>query len=730
MPTASRSRAWRHPGLALLLPAFLIALGAWQVTRVAGTAEDFTRRAGRVQASIERMQPLAVRDPGAVVRFTNDPQSYTAAQALELMQGAQSDMRRDAAIEQARQAAAWATVAGGGVALLAVLGCLAAASLGAWRGRRSRDALVGAFRVVVRLLPPLLGLVAVATAVSVIGAVLFEAGGVWFQDTISAGELKLILAGVVVAGGGVLLAFNAVRQLRRVLQAFTPDPLRVLGRAVGPDAGPGLFAFIRQVAAGQGAAAPDNVVLGMTEGFFVTSSPILLLPEQRVLSGRSLYLPAPFLPLLNRGEVAAIVAHELAHFTGDDTAYSLHFVPLYAGMARSMDAVSSRTSVQGWIGAAFQPAAILARHVMDTFSRTVAHWSRLRELEADRAALKHESGQTVASALVRTGIGAGLIGGAVREMYDRPDQADVDLVGAVLARAGSLGFTDPARHLEDRQPHPTDSHPPTRQRIAALGIAVDDALLALASRPLQAEDAAFTEDLFADWTGLRRMLGEDLLAAAKAHDRNVQARLRAAADAVTADIPIHERTRLAAVTLAVCGGLLALGGLALAWVAWGTGWVSSDDAQIVLLTGVVVGLMGAGLIAMGRYRHRRGQAGPFLVLGPAGFRCLGIPQQVPWSAVDGIQVTTGQVFLTTFRLNATQPLPEQAGYKAYIKLNRRKRLLTLKGFVPLGMTAQAYLNLLNSALRAHRAAALLREREAAGLGGAQTTGATPSGSSR
>ena len=133
---------------------------------------------------------------------------------------------------------------------------------------------------------------------------------------------------------------------------------------------------------------------------------------------------------------------------------------------------------------------------------------------------------------------------------------------------------------------------------------------------------------------------------------------------------------------------------------------------------------------MAWYRRRRGLAGPFLVVGPAGFRCLGVAGQVPWSAVDGIQVTVGRAFTTTFHLNESRPLPDQTGYKWYINLNRRKRRLTLKGFVPQGMTPQAYLDLLNSALRAHRAAALLREREAAGLGSAQVTGATPSGSSR
>ena len=715
--------------MALLLPAALITLGAWQVIRVAGTAEDFTRRAVRVQASIERLQPLAARDPGASVRFNNDPQSYTAAQALGLMQETGSDLRRDAAIEQAREAVAWATAGGGALALLAVLGCLAAASMGAWRGRRSRDALVRAFRVVVRLLPPLLGLVAVATAAAIVAAVLFEAGGVWFRDRVSTGEIKLVLAGLVVAAGAVWVAVNALRQLRRVLQAFTPEPMRVLGRAAGPDAAPGLWAFLRQVAVGQGAAVPDNVVLGMTDGFFVTSSSILLLPEERVLSGRSLYVPVPFLPLLSRGEVAAITAHELAHFTGEDTAYSQHFLPLYAGMARSMDAVSSNEAAQNWIASTFQPAGVLAQHVLNTFSRTVAHWSRLRELEADRASLKHESGQTAASALVRTGMGAGLIGGAMDEMYERPNQADADLVGAVLARAGSLGFTDPARHLEDRQPHPTDSHPPTRQRIEALGIPVDDSLLALASRPVQAEDAAFTEGLFTDWAGLRRTLGGDLLAVAKAHDQHFQARLEEAAGAVTADTPIHEGTRVAAAVLAVCGAVLLLVAAVLVWLAQGGSQLGRPDFAIMPLAGVVA-LAGLGLFAMAWYRRRRGLAGPFLVVGPAGFRCLGVAGQVPWSAVDGIQVTVGRAFTTTFHLNESRPLPDQTGYKWYINLNRRKRRLTLKGFVPQGMTPQAYLDLLNSALRAHRAAALLREREVAGLGSAQVTGATPSGSSR
>ncbi len=710
MPTPDR---WRHPGVALLLPAALIALGAWQLTRITGAAEGFAQRAVRVQASIERLQPLAARDPGAVVRFNNNPQPYTAAEALQRMQEAETDLHRDAVIDLARQGAAWATLGGGGVALLAVLGCLAAATFGAWRGRRSRPALVRSFRAVVRVLPPLLGGVAVGTAVAVLGAVLFEAGGVWFLDSINTGEVKLLLVGLAVGVGAVIFAISSVRKLRQALRGFTPEPMQVLGRAAGPEAAPGLWSFVRGVAAGQGAAAPDNVVLGMTKGFFVTSSSILLLPERRVLAGRSLYLPAPMLPLLSRGEITAVVAHELAHFTGEDTAYSQHFLPLYAGMERSMDAVAAKArSKSPGLDAVFQPASVLAGHVMDTFSRTVAHWSRLRELEADRASLAAGDGQAAATALVRTGIGAGLIGGAIGEMYERPAAASPDLVGTVLARAGAVGFTDPVRHLEDRQPHPTDTHPLTRQRIEALGIPVDGTLLAAASRPVQAEDAAFTAGLFQDWTGLRGALGADLLAVATARDRRLQASLEAAAGAVAADIPLHERTQpAAAIIAAVLGGLFVLSAVFTAWVGLFSGWVGGGDTLLVLSGAAGLVAMGGLVLVATWFRHRRSKAGPFLVLGAEGLRCIGVAGLVPWSAVDRVHLAVGNNWITTFHLNDSQPLPKQTGHRWSVKLDRRKRLLRLKGFVAAGKKPQAYLDLLNRGLRGYRAGVLLRQRE-------------------
>ena len=113
-------------------------------------------------------------------------------------------------------------------------------------------------------------------------------------------------------------------------------------------------------------------------------------------------------------------------------------------------------------------------------------------------------------------------------------------------------------------------------------------------------------------------------------------------------------------------------------------------------------------------RTRRGRAGPFLVVGPAGFRCLGLADLVPWSDVEGVQVMVGRAFITTFTLTDRARLPAQTGWRWSVKLNPAKRRLVLSGFVPRGMKPQAYLDLINRALRAFRAQQILRNREAEG----------------
>lgn len=703
-------RRWRHPGFALLLPVVLLAGGVWQMGRARDAVQDAAARIGSVAASAARMEALARQDPDATVRFGRSSQEHSPAEALQRLAERRAGLERDAGLARFRFGAATFTVLGGGMALLAVLGCLGATAYAASRGRRSRKALAGVFRGVVRAMPALLGGIAVGLAVSVLGAALFEVTSPDVAADTGSNGVKLVVAAVGWAAIAVLFAIRSVRELRRAREAFAPWPIPVLGRTVDPSEAPGLWSFVLDVAAGQGAPMPDNIVLGMTEGFFVTSSRIRLAPGGRELAGRSLYLSAPLLPLLGRAEVAAIVAHELAHFTGEDTEYSQHVLPLSVSLVRAAAALEPRHEHSRGADMMFQPAALLAGHVLDTFERLVGAWSRQREFAADRASLRAGPARAAATALIRFGMAGEIVQGTLNALHERPDEAGADVVGAVLARAESAGFSDPTRHLKDCQPHPTDTHPPTRQRIEALGVPIDDGLLAGASRPVRPEETAFAASLFTDWPGLRRALGADLVDAARQRDAQFHAGLQEAAGAMADAVPVHERHAVASALLFAVGAPLTAGAGFFAWMAATSSFDLTETGSGIILM-AVLGVPGVLLLWAVRARHRRAKEGPYLVIGADGFRCAGIEGLVPWSALEGVEVTSGLRMDVTFRFKPSAPLPRQTGRRWSVRVMPQSRTLELYTYKPRDLSAQAFLDLLNRALLAQRARELMQERD-------------------
>lgn len=131
----------------------------------------------------------------------------------------------------------------------------------------------------------------------------------------------------LVAAGGALLG------LRCALGTFAPDPPPILGRPIAPAEAPSLSHLVEGLAGRIGALKPEAVVVGLTDGFFVTAGPAVLEPGGARLLGRILYLP--HVARMRGDEIAAIIAQELTHYAGGDTAYSPRFLPLNAGHARS-----------------------------------------------------------------------------------------------------------------------------------------------------------------------------------------------------------------------------------------------------------------------------------------------------------------------------------------------------------------------------------------------------------
>ena len=247
-----------------------------------------------------------------------------------------------------------------------------------------------------------------------------------------------------------------------------------------------------------------------------------------LLRGRTLHVPLPMLAMLSAGETAAIIGHELAHFA-TDTGYGMRFLPIYTGIERNLQALRSLrgASTGSWTQG---PAITFWTHMMTVFDGAVKHWSRLREIEVDLAGARHSGAEMAVSALVRTAPLQPAVGTVLDKAWRKPGAAALDVVASIVARAEAAGLGDPAAALEERQPHPTDSHPPTSQRLGALGLVRAAPLLAAASRPVRSNASDFARGLFNDWNSFCATVSADAAGLVVSNYLERASRLREAAE--------------------------------------------------------------------------------------------------------------------------------------------------------------------------------------------------------
>jgi Zn-dependent protease with chaperone function len=682
-------------------PTLLAGLGAWEVERGHETVATYTRRLVELPVSLVQLRLLAATDPYASVRFEGARTAYGAALAADKAQEALAGAERDRPLASARAWIPYATLVGTMLAMLAGLVALVgAAAAGLW-ARRSRDALLASFGLVHRALPVLLGLQIIGLSLAVLSVTLFEAGGLWFVGRFSAGEAKLLFGALIIAVLAVWAAIGAVRGLRGVFALFTPEPIDVNGQALNEREAPGLWRLVRELAGRQDALPPDAVIVGLTGGFFVMEGAVRLALDGTILTGRTLYLPAPYLGVLDGRELSAVIGHELAHFAGEDTAYSRRFTPIYAGLQRALAALGG----SGVGNILTRPAAYVGHRSLGTFDAAVARWSRVREFEADRRGALVSGTVPAASALLRVGCLGPVVGETLGSAFAAPDAAGSDLVAGVLNAIPAVGFPDPAAHLDERQEHPTDTHPPDRQRIAALGVPLDDALFTRAARPLGAEDRTWPAALVADWAGLCSSLSADFLAGARAYRASERAHLEETAAAVpTEETLVYENGAPMVWTMGVLAVLFAAAGAAFVLYPRAVGIAHDALAQQILTAVVVAGVIGAALYAT--LVHRRGRS-PLLVLTPETLRSPLLDGAVAWRDVADFQVSYGKRVTLTLALTPDAPLPRATGLLSRAGVSRRRRQVIVHALGARGLKPDIYAALIGRYLSAARARAHL-----------------------
>lgn len=252
---------------------------------------------------------------------------------------------------------------------------------------------------------------------------------------------------------------------------------------------PALFAELRSIASATGERMPEHVYAAEDVNAFVAQrGGVMGIGSRRVMG-----IGLPLLRVLDVSELRAVIAHEMGHFFGGDTRLSPWIYKTRAAVLRTVISLAQAADQTAAIHAAlhypFRAAVLPFRWFGVAFMRVTQAISRAQELSADRVSARVAGVGPAIAGLQRAHAGAsaheaylvGLLAPLVDEGVLPPvgpgfsrfleAEAMTTLQRALIAIEMSTGSSDPY-----------DSHPPLRERIAALE-AADRTTVARDPRP-------------------------------------------------------------------------------------------------------------------------------------------------------------------------------------------------------------------------------------------------------
>ncbi|MNF41449.1 Protease HtpX [compost metagenome] len=554
----------------VLLPLCLGLIGIWELQR----SSDAGRQFAKVRADLNDIRPqleaLSRKRGSSALVVDVDGERVDVALGLSRLEEVEDAFDTLIPVNTVRIFLAKGVVVLGLTASLIGVSGLLWLGWAGLRASRSREQLLYNFTEVSRILPYLLVGHVVFMGAAAAAILAFESLVFWRAGQMFAGEIKLIAIAMMVIFGFLYSIWQMGKQLPVMLHMFESTPMPVLGQEISAEQAPQLWVFVRGLADRLGALPPEHIVLGMTEGFYVTSSNVDLLPSQTTLKGRTLHVPMMYLGLLDTQETSAVIGHELAHFAGDDTEYSLRFVPIYDGVGRSLGVIAETLLHSDVLQRTILwPAFMLGEYFLERFDHAVNHWSRVRELAADAAGAELAGNVAAASALVRISAIDPLLQQSVFTHVARATNSSTghvpprDLPTSVVQKLATHSLTLPEEEMATSLPHPSDTHPSNGERVTALQVALEEAV-SRGTRPIiAAQSSAAMDHYFADPQALRARMTEDFLDHYVEQDATVVEELRAQADSVADEVRLHEGARLRGWITLICFTLLLLSGLGL-----------------------------------------------------------------------------------------------------------------------------------------------------------------------
>ena len=269
----------------------------------------------------------------------------------------------------------------------------------------------------------------------------------------------------------VVITLAAVLAVLKSLLKPVDQTTELSGKLVGRSSSPQLWEKLKALAARVGTAPPDQIILGIDQNFFVTEHPLIV--NGITCRGRTLYMSLSMLKTMSEQESSAVLAHELAHFSGNDTLYSRKTGPLLAQFDNYLHALA-----QNEITHPFFYCAGLFRTLYES---SLGKVSRDREFRADRIAAEMTAPEALTQALLRI---------STYSIYRYKLQTELfskeTTLGEmkIMQRIESGYYTKTGELIHEKQlmdaatAHPFDTHPPMQQRFDALKVSFDPATAA------------------------------------------------------------------------------------------------------------------------------------------------------------------------------------------------------------------------------------------------------------
>lgn len=306
-----------------------------------------------------------------------------------------------------------------------------------------------------------------AAAQVVVQGVLLVALSFWVT------ALTLNVYSVKLVGITGILTLLAVFAILKAMWVKLDDTFAIDGAVLRRDDSE-VWTDLDHLCAKVGTEPPDQIIAGIDDNFFVTEHPVTVDGTEH--HGRSLYVSLSLLKQLSGEEADAVLAHEMAHFSGQDTTFSRKIAPLLGRYDQYLQALAE--------GGVTLPIFYFMLCFRTLFELNLRAMSREREFRADGIAAEHTSPEAMAGALLRIAAYSTYRGTVEQSLLDQEEAMEQAHISAAI----ESGFGDyavafaPSDLGDVATAHPFDTHPKMAQRLEAVGLPLGDDAMALLSR--------------------------------------------------------------------------------------------------------------------------------------------------------------------------------------------------------------------------------------------------------